>query len=113
MRRCRKTLNGTGMCSVVTVKLPGLSPVTPDRSVVVCPESVLKIESGARTLFYVLLPVWITVSVGSQKKHPLDEFPGKVLSDTWFGEPHEGECSENMNAPSSSVITALLPAGRP
>lgn len=68
-----------------------LSPVSPDRSVVVRPESVLKIESGARALFYVLIPVWIKIAVGTQKKHSLDELPSKILSNTWFGEPHEGE----------------------
>ena len=71
-----------------TVKL---SPAPPDRSVVVRPESILTIESGAQALFFVLLPVWVHLSVGIRKKHFLGEIPGKILSNTWFGEPHEGE----------------------
>lgn len=67
------------------------SPITPDRPVVVRPESILKIESGARALFYVLVPVWVRIAVGTQKKHHLTDLPTIILSNTWFGEPHDGE----------------------
>ena len=86
-----------------------LSPVTPDRSVVVRPESVLKIESGARALFYVLVPVWVNVIVGTQRKHPLDQLPAKVLSNTWFGEPHEGELCYYLKTWAKRSLDGLVP----
>lgn len=68
-----------------------LSPAFSERSVIVRPESALKLVSGAQALFYVLIPLWVRISVGTQNKHTLTELPCQILSNTWFGEPHEGE----------------------
>lgn len=86
-----------------------LIPVAPDRSVVVRPESILKIESGARVLFFVLIPVWIRIAIGTQRKHPLNELPSKVLSNTWFGEPHEGELCYYLKTWAKRSLEGLTP----
>jgi hypothetical protein len=94
----------SGSCKTVE-----LTPVTPDRSVIVRPESILKIESGARALFFVLIPVWIKIVIGTRRKHPLDELPCKVLSNTWFGEPHEGELCYYLKTWAKRSLDGLTP----
>lgn len=65
-----------------------LKPIMPDRAVVVKPESELRITPGADALFYVFIPIWIQIVV---EDAILCELPTIILSNTWFGEPHDGE----------------------
>ena len=78
----------TGEISVVR-----LSPAAPDRSVVARPETPLRIPPDNEVLFFVSVPLWMRVSVGEQASEmsTLTEEPTRVLSNTWFGEPTEGE----------------------
>jgi hypothetical protein len=57
-----------------------LCPIAPNRPVVVCPESKLKIESGAQALFYVLFPLWINILVGTDQEHVLSDQPTRENS---------------------------------
>lgn len=65
------------------------SPILPNRPVVVRPESQIQILPGNKALFYVSIPVSLRISISDEKV--LTEIPTQILSNTWFGEPFEGE----------------------
>ncbi len=66
-------------------------PYLPDRPVVVDPESPIRILPDNSALFFVSIPSWIRIFTGTQEKIMLLEVPAEVLSNTWFGDPMEGE----------------------
>lgn len=66
-----------------------LSPVFPDRPVVVQPEVPFRLLAGARARIYVRVPLWVRVDLADVGT--LTEIPTVVLSDTWFGTFTEGE----------------------
>ncbi len=61
-----------------------LLPRVPDRSLVARPSVPLHVLPGERVTVYVSFPVWVDVTVGSQRLS-LAELPVRRLSDTWFG----------------------------
>jgi hypothetical protein len=67
-----------------------LRPAMPDRSVVVRPESPVSILPGKTTDFYIGVPLWIQLSSVADDAM-LAEIPSVKLSNTWFGEPVQGE----------------------
>ena len=67
-----------------------LRPVMPDRPVVVRPEMPVSLLPGQTVSLYVGVPLWVRLSVGTQPAQ-LDELPTVKLSNSWFGEPTEGE----------------------
>lgn len=75
-----------------------LGPRMPDRPVVVRPENPLKISAGAEASFTVGIPLWIAVITGTDPKVQLCEEPVTVLSNTWFGEPVEGELCYSLTS---------------
>lgn len=68
-----------------------LTPVTPDRPVVVRPEVPVKIPPGRQALFFVGVPLWVRITVGDTKKVQLCEEPSVTLSNIWFGDPMSGD----------------------
>lgn len=68
-----------------------LTPALPDRLVVVSPEVPFHLESGAEARIYVRIPLWVKVALGDGEASVLLEAPTSVLSDTWWGDPSEGE----------------------
>ena len=68
-----------------------LTPVTPDRPVVVRPEVPVRIPPGQQALFFVSIPLWIRISVGDGEKIQLCEKASVKLSNIWFGDPMSGE----------------------
>jgi hypothetical protein len=73
-----------------------LIPVMPDRPVVVKPEAELKIAKNAEAIFFIRIPMWLTLCTGTNYSDILYEIPSVVLSNTWFGEPNEGELCYSM-----------------
>ena len=67
-----------------------LTPVMPDRPVVVRPELPVKIPSGGKALFFVGIPIWIRISALNGKESRLCEEPSIDLSNIWFGDPMSG-----------------------
>jgi len=65
-----------------------LSPIMPDRSIIVKPENSFKLLSGSSVQIYVKIPLWIGVQLGNKT---LVEIPSVILSNTWFGNFFEGE----------------------
>ncbi|MFT5128895.1 MAG: hypothetical protein ACI8W8_002514 [Rhodothermales bacterium] len=67
-----------------------LVPVMPDRPVIVRPANRFAISPGASGVFYSRIPVWLRLLVG-EKEIPLTEIPSVLLSNSWFGAPHDGD----------------------
>lgn len=61
-----------------------LSPVLPDRAVVIRPEAPLYVPAKEEVRLYVSLPLWVRVEAGQPAKY-LQEIPIYRPSDTWFG----------------------------
>lgn len=74
-----------------TSRVAHLTPVMPDRPVVVRPEAPIRILPRVSALFYVSVPVWIRIAVGRGKETTLIETPTMTLSNTWFGGYDSGE----------------------
>ena len=68
-----------------------LVPVMPDRAVVVRPDAPLTLNAGRSVDFFVGIPVWLALHEISSTPQFLIEVPTRLLSDTWFGEPDDGE----------------------
>lgn len=68
-----------------------ISPLFPDRPVVVKPESPFKLNQGVQARIYFRVPIWIKVELATREPMVLAEIPTVVLSNTWFGTFAEGE----------------------
>jgi len=75
-----------------------LTPLMPDRPVVVRPGLSLRVPKGHEALFYVYIPIWLRVDVGSARKTTLCEIPTTVLSNTWFGDQTSGELCYSLRS---------------
>jgi hypothetical protein len=73
-----------------------LQPLMPDRPAVVRPELPVKIPTGREAFFFVRVPVWVQVTIPDQQELRLSEVPSIVLSNTWFGDPQQGELCYSM-----------------
>jgi hypothetical protein len=69
-----------------------LSPVTPDRSVVVRPEQAFRVLQHGSARIYISVPVWVRIELLTDSG-PLRivDLPTVRLSNTWFGSLFEGE----------------------
>jgi len=86
-----------------------LVPTTPDRAIVVKPESELKISAEADALFFVLVPLWIKIIAGYNGEFVLTEIPSQILSNTWFGEPYDGELCYSLKTSARRSLEGLIP----
>lgn len=68
-----------------------LSPVFPARPVVVEPEHSFRLLPRAEARVFVRVPLWARLTLPSSDGRTLTEVPTVVLSDTWWGDPTEGE----------------------
>lgn len=68
-----------------------LTPVAPDRPVVVRPEAPVKIPPGREALFFVGVPLWVRITAGAANKIQLCEESSVTLSNIWFGDPMSGD----------------------
>jgi hypothetical protein len=66
-------------------------PVLPDRGIVVKPDRSLMLLAGESSQFFLEIPVWFRMNVGGDRKVQVFEEPLAVLSNTWFGDPVNGE----------------------
>ena len=76
--------------SLETIKL---TPVLPDRPLIVRPVSKLEILPNQEGRFFVNVPLWIRLILcsGKKKETILTEYSSITLSNSWFGTPMEGE----------------------
>jgi len=70
-----------------------ITPVMPDRLLVVKPELSFMLLRRARARIYARVPIWVRVEAvtGLEGATLLTELPTIVLSDTWWGDYQEGE----------------------
>lgn len=68
-----------------------LTPVLPDRPVVVKPDAEFRLLRDARARIYVRVPLQVHVEALCASPRSLLRVPTSVLSDTWWGTPEEGE----------------------
>lgn len=68
-----------------------ISPIFPDRPIVVKPESALKISLNAQAKIFVRVPIWIKIELTNREATVLFELPTVTLSNTWFGNFADGE----------------------
>ncbi len=68
-----------------------LKPTTPDRPIIVRPLHSFKVFPGAEATVYTSIPVWVELRTVQKKVNVIVEFPLLSLSETWFGDPTEGE----------------------
>jgi hypothetical protein len=68
-----------------------LTPLLPDKSVVVKPEYDIRLLKNAHVRTYTRVPIWVAVDVIGETSARLTEIPTQVLSNTWFGSFTEGE----------------------
>ncbi len=68
-----------------------ISPLFPDRPIVVKPETLFKLNQGIQARIYVRVPIWLKIELTTREPITLVEIPTVVLSNTWFGSFLEGE----------------------
>jgi hypothetical protein len=66
-------------------------PVLPDRPVVVRPDRPLTLLPGESALFFLELPILFRLTLSGARTAQIFEEPIVVLSNTWFGDPVNGE----------------------
>ena len=84
-------------------------PVMPDRSLIVRPETPLRILQGSQALFYVTIPVWVRVAVGEGAEVPLSEESSVILSHSWLGDPVSGELCYSRHTSARRTLDELGP----
>jgi hypothetical protein len=87
-----------------------LKPTVPDRSVVVKPTYPVRIPVGESGTFFVLLPLFVRILVAAGKREQeIGVVPSRLLSDTWFGLPTDGEFCYSLPFPAERDIERLQP----
>ena len=75
-----------------------VQPVMPDRPVMLLPKEDNRLPSGGSGRIFVPVPAWLRLHVGrKERERVLEEIPTETLSNTWFGDPHEGELCYSLN----------------
>lgn len=85
-----------------------LSPAFPDRPLVVEPEQAFHLLRGARARIYIRVPLWVRVELLGRHETVLTEVPTTLLSDTWFGDPTEGELAYFLPTSARRTISPEL-----
>lgn len=67
------------------------APVLPDRPLVVRPDRPLTILPGESAQFFIEIPVWFRLDTDEERETRIFEEPLITLSNTWFGDPVNGE----------------------
>jgi hypothetical protein len=65
-------------------------PALPDRAIVAKPDRSLTLLAGESAQFFLEIPVWFRMNVGERLVQVFEE-PIGVMSNTWFGDPVNGE----------------------
>jgi hypothetical protein len=80
-------------------------PALPDRPVMVNPESPVNLLSKTKAIFFVSIPLWLRIYSGEKDDALLCEIPTEMLSNTWFGDPMEGELCYSLKTSALRSIT--------
>jgi hypothetical protein len=84
-----------------------LMPSLQDRAVVVSSETPVRILPNNSAIFFVSIPIWISIFAGEGMKAMLTEIPTIILSNTWFGDPMNGELCYSLSTHARRLIEEL------
>ena len=88
-----------------------LSPVFPDRPLVVKPEHDFTLMRRASARIYMRVPIWVRVEVMDRpggRRALLTEIPTVTLSETWWGDVRDGEMAYWLMTRGRSKVTPDL-----
>lgn len=93
-------------CALKEEKTLVVEPVLPDRSIVIRPESVISIPIKREAVFFVGIPIFIRLyaSVKKENKNMMAELPTEILTNSWFGDPWEGELCYGLHTRARTTI---------
>jgi hypothetical protein len=86
------------------------TPVLPDRPVVVRPDRALTLLPGETAQFFVEVPVWFRLSCVDGRRTRIFEEPICLLSQTWFGDPINGELCYGLATRLHQGLESIEPA---
>jgi hypothetical protein len=85
-------------------------PVLPDRGIVAKPDRSLTLLAGESAQFFLEIPVWFRLNAGRERQVQVFEEPLAVMSNTWFGDPVNGELcyvlATRLHQGTSSIVPA-------
>jgi hypothetical protein len=82
-----------------------LTPMMPDRQIVVRPEYPFRLASGAEVRIFTRIPVWVGIFTDEAKPSKLVEYPTVLLSKTWFGDFLDGILCYDVSTTARRDIT--------
>jgi len=88
-----------------------VSPVFPDRPLVVKPEHAFSLMRRASARVFMRIPIWVRVEVMERPGGPralLTEIPTVTLSETWWGDVRDGELAYWLVTEGSRKLTPDL-----
>lgn len=85
-------------------------PVLPDRALVAKPDRSLTLLAGERAQFFLEIPVWFRMNAGGERRVRVFEEPLSVLSNTWFGDPVNGELCYALATRLHQGLSSLAPS---
>ncbi|MEX0680177.1 MAG: hypothetical protein WD097_02255 [Balneolales bacterium] len=85
-----------------------LTPVFPDRPVVVNSEFAYRVIKGARSRVYCRIPVFVRITPLNMPELIVAEIPTIILSNTWFGIFTEGELAYALSSTARRVLQKEL-----
>jgi hypothetical protein len=83
-------------------------PVLPDRPVVVRPDRPLTILPGESAQFFLEIPVWFRLTSAGGGNIRIFEEPLRILSNTWFGDPLNGELCYSLDIRLHQSIQSVM-----
>ena len=83
-------------------------PVLPNRPLVVRPDRSLTILPGESAVFFLEIPVWFRLDAGEDGSMIFEE-PLSILSNTWFGDPVNGELCYTLDVRLHQSIDSVDP----
>jgi len=98
------------VCGRASEMLCQLKPLLPPRPVVVRPQMPLQVLPHQTVNLFVSIPVWVRVCLRAEPSAPfldLLEEPSEVLSNSWFGQPTEGEFCYSLKTRARRVLADL------
>ena len=85
-------------------------PVLPDRAIVAKPDRSLTLLAGESAQFFLEIPVWFRMNAGGERQVQVFEEPLAVLSNTWFGDPVNGELCYVLATRLHQGMSSIVPS---
>jgi hypothetical protein len=84
-------------------------PVLPDRAIVAKPDRSLTLLAGESAQFFLEIPVWFRMNAGGDREIRIFEEPLAVMSNTWFGDPVNGELCYALATRLHQGMSSIVP----